>query len=161
MADISETSEAAPEKGGKVLFLITALAMILGIAGGGWVNMSGIISSGMSEPTFEEAAISQDAAMPAFVMLDPIVVSLKDGDERFLLKFVGSLDVTPQSLTEVEALKPRIADIINGYLRALELEDFEKPAALLQIRSHLLHRVRLVAGENRIKDLLVIEFVIN
>jgi len=77
------------------------------------------------------------------------------------LRFVGSLEVSPDAVGEVEILKPRITDILNGYLRALELEDFEEPAALLRIRSQLLHRVMIVAGEDRIRDLLIIEFVIN
>jgi flagellar FliL protein len=34
-------------------------------------------------------------------------------------------------------------------------------AALLQLRAHMLHRVKLVVGGERVNDLLVMEFVLN
>ena len=90
-----------------------------------------------------------------------MLITLSNGSDRQLLRFTAQLDVNPSAVEEVEKIKPRIIDILNGYLRALEVEDLEAPAALIKIRSQMLHRVRIVAGENRVNDLLVMEFVLN
>mgnify|MGYP003471658695 FL=1 len=56
---------------------------------------------------------------------------------------------------------PRVTDVLNGYLRAVELAELEKPTALVKLRAHLIRRIQLVAGEGRVRDVLVTEFVIN
>jgi flagellar FliL protein len=62
---------------------------------------------------------------------------------------------------DVEHLLPRIVDIMNGYLSALETEDFESPAIIVRLRSQLLRRIQVVTGIERVNDLLVMEFVLN
>ena len=49
----------------------------------------------------------------------------------------------------------------NSYLRALELRDLEDPSALTRLRAQMLRRVQVVAGPERVNDLLVMEFVLN
>jgi flagellar protein FliL len=56
---------------------------------------------------------------------------------------------------------PRIVDVLNGYLRAVEVREFEDPAALVRLRAQMLRRVQIVTGEGRVRDLLVTEFVLN
>ena len=56
---------------------------------------------------------------------------------------------------------PRILDMLNGYLRAVAVNELERPAALVRIRSHLLRRVQIITGEGRIRDFLITEFVLN
>ena len=56
---------------------------------------------------------------------------------------------------------PPIIDVLNGYLRALEVTDIEDPAALTRLRSQMLRRAQVVAGPERINDLLIMEFVLN
>lgn len=158
--------EDAPKKGSsKISFLIAIVMAILGAGAGFYVSTSGMLSSDIVEQVPQKesnrTAPSSEVSTLAFVPLDPIIVSFSEGNNRRLLRFVGNLDVDPNSVAEIGILKPRIADILNGYLRSLDLEDLEEPGALLKIRSHLLHRVRIVAGEDRVKDLLIVEFVIN
>ena len=58
-------------------------------------------------------------------------------------------------------LMPRVLDVINTYLRAVEVRQLEDPAALTLIRSHLLRRIQLVTGDGRVNDLLITEFIVN
>ena len=62
---------------------------------------------------------------------------------------------------EVITLLPRVVDILNGYLRAVEVSELENPSALVRLRSQILRRLQIVAGEGRIKDVLIMEFVVN
>lgn len=56
---------------------------------------------------------------------------------------------------------PRIADVLNTYLRAVEVRDLEAPAATVWLRAQMLRRIQVVAGEGRVRDLLITEFVLN
>jgi flagellar FliL protein len=62
---------------------------------------------------------------------------------------------------EVAMLKPRILDVLNGYLRAVDPAELEDPAALVRLRAQMLRRIQIVTGEGRVRDLLVTEFVMN
>ena len=48
---------------------------------------------------------------------------------------------------EVEKLMPRVKDVINSYLQALDEADIDRPAAMTRMRSHLLRRMKIVLGE--------------
>jgi len=61
----------------------------------------------------------------------------------------------------VQALMPRIMDVLNIYLRALDPPELEEPAALLRLRAQMLRRVQIVTGPGLVNDLLIIEFVFN
>ena len=77
------------------------------------------------------------------------------------MRFSAQLEVPPDRVIEVEGIKPRIVDVLNGYLRAVETADLEDPAALVRLRAQMLRRVQIVAGEGRVSDLLIMEFVMN
>ncbi len=164
MTDAAELEVPPPPKKSK-LPLILGFVLLLAGAGGGFTLVKiGIIGGKTNEvagDSTETSNIPPENEDVAFVPLDPMVITLSSGSDRQLLRFTAQLDVNPAAVEEVEKIKPRIIDILNGYLRALEVEDLEAPAALIKIRSQMLHRVRIVAGENRVNDLLVMEFVLN
>ena len=56
---------------------------------------------------------------------------------------------------------PRIVDVMNGYLRAMDKAVLEDPAGLVRMRAQILRRIQIVTGEGRVRDLLVTEFVLN
>jgi flagellar FliL protein len=64
-------------------------------------------------------------------------------------------------VAEVTLLLPRILDVLNSYLRAIDVAEIEDSAALVRIRAQLLRRIQIVTGEGRVRDLLVTEFVLN
>jgi flagellar FliL protein len=64
-------------------------------------------------------------------------------------------------VAEVTLLLPRIMDVLNSYLRAVDVAQIEDPSALIRIRAHMLRRIQIVTGEGRVRDLLITEFVMN
>jgi flagellar FliL protein len=142
------------------------LGLVLALAGGasGFLavrtGLLGGAQAGESAESQQEPHLPPLAPM-AFVPLPSLVVNLPGEGERRFLRFAGQLEVSPERLEEVTALTPRVVDVLNGYLRALEPHEIEDPAALLQIRAQMLRRVQVVAGGDRVRDLLVMEFVVN
>jgi flagellar FliL protein len=59
----------------------------------------------------------------------------------------------------VERLSPRVLDILNSYLRAIDIAILEDPGALITVRAQMLRRIQIVIGEDFVTDLLITEFV--
>ncbi|HRK41830.1 MAG TPA: flagellar basal body-associated FliL family protein [Gemmobacter sp.] len=159
MAEPETPQEAAPKRKSKLPLLIgVVLAILLG-GGGFFVTYSGMILGG---DTHTEAA-HPEIKLPdiAFVPLEPIMISLGAAAENRRLRMVSQLEVANAHVAEVTLLMPRVLDVINTYLRAVEVRQLEDPAALTLIRSHLLRRIQLVTGEGRVNDLLITEFIVN
>lgn len=162
MAAAADPAAPPPAKGSKLPLLLGLVLAAAGGAGGFLAVQAGLLGGGGEEAAHAEpAADAHGHAAPAvgFVALPPLTVNIAGGD-RFL-RFAGQVEVDPAHLDEVTQLTPRIVDVLNGYLRAVEPRDLESPAALLSIRSQLLRRVQVVAGADRVRDLLVMEFVVN
>lgn len=95
-----------------------------------------------------------------FIALDPLIISI-GSDTSHHLRFSAQLAVPSNHIKEVEALKPRIQDVLNSYLRALDPEDISDPGALIRLRAQIVRRIRLVTGEQAVNDLLISEFVLS
>ncbi len=121
---------------------------------------SGLIDSLMKPDPGAQAA-STILGEVAFVPMEPIMISLPPGAHARLLRFTGQLEVAPAHAAEVTMLMPRIIDVLNTYLRAVDVRDLEDPAASMRLRAQMLRRVQVVTGEGRVRDLLVTEFVMN
>jgi len=161
LADVEEPQDAAPKKKSKKPLVIgLVLALLLGGAGF-YATWSGLILAPADEAHAE--AEPEPGALPdiAFVPVDPLVITLGSGEAVRHLRFTSQIEVAGPHASEVQLLLPRIADVLNGYLRAVEVTELEDPAALVRIRAHLLLRIQIVTGEGRVRDLLVTEFVLN
>ena len=97
----------------------------------------------------------------SFVPIEPVIVSIGPGAEGRHLRFTAQLEVAGSHSAEVTTLLPRIVDVMNGYLRAIEPAEFDDSAALVRMRAQLLRRIQIVTGDGRVRDLLVTEFVLN
>lgn len=162
MAETEATSEEPAKKRGKgPLFIGLLLAIILG-GGAFYAVFSGLVlgDSGSSGHASDEVQV---VALPdvTFVPLTPMVVSLGKAGQARHLKFQAELEVGRLYAAEVTTLMPRVLDVLNGYLRAVEVEELEDPRALFRLRAQMLRRVQVVTGEGRVRDLLVTEFVLN
>ena len=166
MADAEEPiddAEGKPKKKSKKGLLIgVVLALVLG-GGGFFAVYSGmILGSDDAAMHAEEGAIDVVNLPPvAFVEVDPLVISLGTGSTNQHLRFRASLEVEPGYVDDVSALIPRVLDVLNSYLRAVEVSDLEDPSALISLRAQMLRRIQLVTGEGRVRDLLIMEFVLN
>jgi flagellar FliL protein len=157
MADTTPAAEAAPKKR-KLLPLILGLAGALALGGGGfYATYSGLLLGAPKEISPEEAEL----AGIAFVPIDPLVISLGENGHNQHLRFAAHLEVGKPYAEEVGMLQPRILDVLNGYLRAVDMKDLEDPTALIRLRAQMLRRIQIVTGEGRVRDLLITEFVLN
>lgn len=108
---------------------------------------------------------SYDEVIPlanvAFVEIPTLIVTLPPGAKNDHLRFTGLIEVPSEHQGDVEFLMPRIQDVLNGYLRALTIEDIEGPGALFKIRLQLFRRIVVVVGLGKANGLLVTEFILN
>ncbi|MEP3347214.1 MAG: flagellar basal body-associated FliL family protein [Litoreibacter sp.] len=157
--ETNETAEETPKKKGK-LGLIIGVVLAL-IAGGG--AFFAVYSGMLLAPKAHEAASSEHektAPLPniSFVPIEPIIVTVgRAGSKQ--LRFRAELEVAPERADDVAHLMPRILDVLNGYLRAVDLSELENPASLIKIRAHMLRRIQIVTGTGHVRDLLITEFV--
>jgi len=164
MTAIADPVEPIVKKRKSKLPLVLGLVLaILGGAGGFMAVRMGLLFGPAGEDTHAE---TEDGMLPpmvpfAFVALDPLIINLPNQTGRQFLRFAAQLEVNPTYQAEIEAIKPRIVDVLNSFLRAVEVADLEDPAALLRLRAQMLRRVQVVTGTDRVRDLLIMEFVLN
>ncbi|EAR50722.1 flagellar basal body-associated protein FliL [Oceanicola granulosus HTCC2516] len=159
--ETAEPDADAPPKKSKLPLLVGVVLALAGAGGGFFIVSSGMIGGGARATESAEPAAPEPLAPVAFLPLDPIVISLPPRSGGGHLKFTAQLEVPPEELAQVAAIQPRIVDVLNGYLRAVDLGDLEDPAMLIRLRAQMLHRIGVVAGEGRVNDLLIMEFVTN
>ncbi len=161
--EASAAIDAKPvRRGGKGL----ALGLVAGLALGGG-GFYAVWSGGVDPAALVGGSGGGRGAGPAaaggvaFVAMEPIMISLPPGASARRLRFIGQLEVDPALAAEVAGLSPRILDTLGTYLRAVEVRDLENPAAIQRLRAQMLRRVQVVAGEGRVRDLLITEFILN
>lgn len=156
----AEALDVAPQKKqGKLPLILGLVAAILIGAGGFYATYSGIL---FGPPDSEHSAESAEPLPDiAFVPIETLTINLPQDSASKHLRFTAQLEVSKAYVEEVTRLMPRILDVLNGYLRAVETADLENPAALVRLRAQMLRRIQIVTGENRVRDLLIAEFVVN
>ncbi len=156
----TEAIEGAPPQAAskKPMLLGAVLALVLG--GGGFYAVQTGLILGAPAPEVTEDQIK---ALPnvGFVEIEPLIISLGHEAANRHLRFRAQLEVAEGYEADVRAMLPRVTDILNGYLRAVELHELEDPNALIRLRAQMLRRIQIVTGEGRVRDLLVMEFVLN
>lgn len=180
--DPAETDDA-PKKKGLLLPLLIGLVLAgAGGAGGYWAVTSGPLASDGSTDSAHAGAEddghgsghgdTEDDDEPAerprpeldevaFVALDSVVVNIgSDTNQRHLL-FEAELEVAPDDADEVTHLMPRVMDVMNSYLRVLDMQELSDPRTLVRLRAQLLRRIQIVTGDVLVRDLLVTQFVVN
>ena len=182
MANSAEGNQPVA-KASKLPLLIGLVLALAGGGGGFYVTYSGLLDSllgggdsaaaeghgaapaadahGASAPAAGDHGEGAVGGSSAFVPVDPITVNLGSRGDTRHLRFVAQLEVGPGAAAEVQRLMPRILDVLNIYLRALDPHELEEPAALMRLRAQMLRRVQIVTGPGLVNDLLVIEFVFN
>jgi flagellar protein FliL len=158
MAEAPEPQEAAKTKKSKKPLLVgLVLAATLG-GGGFYATYSGLLLGGGHEETAEDGAVPLPDI--AFVPVDPVTISLGPAAEQGHLRMTAQLEVEKPAAAEVTMLMPRILDVLNGYLRAVDVAQLEDPTALVRLRAQMLRRIQTVAGEGRVRDFLITEFIL-
>ncbi|MEM6566518.1 MAG: flagellar basal body-associated FliL family protein [Pseudomonadota bacterium] len=166
MADSADIDQEVEKKSSKLPLL---LGLVLTLAGGGvgfFVVYSGMLDLGGSDAADTELEMPSEMPLAnissevAFVEIQPLVVTLEQVTNTHL-RFRASLEVAKSAEADVTRLMPRVVDVLNSYLRAVEVADLQDRSALTRLRAQMLRRVQVVAGGGRVKDLLIMEFVLN
>ncbi len=178
MASDDPKTETTTRKKGILIPLLIGLVLAVGAgAGGYWAVTNGPFASGASgsdsvsddhagtghgDSSDDEAPVSRpDLAEVAFVPLEPVVVNLgPEGSDRHLL-FSAELEVAPDDAPDVTHLAPRVMDVLNSYLRVMDMTELSDPRTLGRLRAQLLRRIQIVTGDVLVRDLLVTQFVVN
>ena len=171
------TMEEPVKKPSKLPLIIGVLLAITGGGGGFYAVYSGLLFGGDSHSEATDQPGHEDAGHDtpsqhqmiepahlgdfAFVPIEPMVISLAPGSGSRHLRFRAQLEVPAEKEREVTSLMPRVIDVLNSYLRAVEPRDFSDPTILSRLRSQMLRRVQIVAGSDAVHDLLIMEFVLN
>lgn len=156
-ATLAETEEK-PASGRRRLLLILAVVFLMAAGAGVFIARLGVLPFAAPSP---DAAPSPAGPEIAFVPIDPLLISLGSRPGARHLRFEAQLEVPRGSEREVTTVMPRIVDVLNGYLRAVDMAQLERPSALVRLRAQMLRRVQMVAGPENVTDLLIMEFVLN
>ncbi len=163
MANADTTLDEVPVKKGKAGLLIGLILALAAGGGGFFAAFSGMGPFGSNQDISAEVSeedVLKEIGGTAFVALDPIIVNIRSSSKYQLLRFVGQLEVKPEHASDIEQLKPRLMDVMNTYLNALEAARFEDPIALIKLRSQILRRIQIITGNGRVEDLLIMEFIL-
>ena len=165
MADAAAEAPEAPVKSKKLPLILGLILALAGAGGGFYASSSGLLfgHNGASGVDAHQGTEAQTEPLPdiAYVEIEPITISLAGNKYVRHLRFRSQLEVNGTHQDDVELILPRIVDVLNSYLRALDVTEFEEPQALAKLRGQMLRRVQVVAGQGRVRDLLVMEFVLN
>jgi flagellar FliL protein len=169
------------KKSKKKLLIVAGAALVLLLGGGAGLFFSGAFGSKAPPPEAgaEETGHSGEAgkdakdakekeakadknAKPAFYQLGDILVNL-NSDPRHpnFLKIKVALELADEKdSTALDALKPRIIDNFQVYLRELRIEDLRGSAGLYRLREELLLRVTEAVAPIRVRDVLFQEMLV-
>ena len=134
-----ETAEPEPQKKSKMPLILGLVAGLVGAGGGFYAAWSGMLPAAETEAKAEDHDAPM-ADMPAFVALDPLIISLPPRSPHKHLRFRAHLEVAPAHYAEVSALSPRVVDVLHDYLSAIEPAELQEPAALTTLRGQMLRR---------------------
>ena len=152
--------ENDPPKQSKLPLILGLVLALVGGGGGFYATWSGMILGSEGKSHLEDAEAKDPFSDIAFVEIDPMVISIGATAERRLLRFRAQLEVPKDYQEDVTKVLPRVVDVLNSYLRALEISDLENQAALTRLRAQMLRRIQIVTGEGRVNDFLIMEFVL-
>ncbi|MEM0943065.1 MAG: flagellar basal body-associated FliL family protein [Pseudomonadota bacterium] len=161
-ADPALTAEgsAAPKKSGLVGILLGIAALALAGAGGFYVTYSGVLGL-PGEPQSSQPVVQADPLAPlAFVSTGEMIITLGPAARAQHLIFEAEIEAEPGMVSELESLKPRILDVFNTYLRAVDEDALENPSTMPRLRAQLLRRLEIVTGDGRVRDLLITRFIL-
>ncbi len=163
--EIPESEGDEPAKKRSKLPLIIGLVLFLAASGGGfYATFSGMFSiaslmGGGDDHGEEEVAMAETSA-PTFFPLGETIIPLGPDAEAEYLLMTSEIEIDPKDLEAFEAMLPRIQDLFNTYLRAVEARDLEQPNSTMRLRDQLLRRIRVIAEPATPRDLLFTSFIL-
>lgn len=149
------------KKSKKPLIIGLVLALVLGGTGFFAVWSGMVLGPKEEHAPMEEKTGLHSLPDVVFVPMEPLTISLGRRSNSRHLRFRAHLEVVRSAEAEVVGVLPRVVDVLNSYLRAIAVAELEDPTTLVRLRAQMLRRIQVVTGEGRVRDLLIMEFVLN
>lgn len=134
-----------PAKGkSKLLMIVVAAVLLLGIGGAVWFFLFG-----GKAMVFGEAAKPVEAPLPTFYDMKPIVVTVtsKQGPSHFV-QLGTSLQLADAAGSEmIAAILPKIQDAIRQTVLTFKSEELQTPEGIERLRTALLPRLNEVLAQ--------------
>jgi flagellar FliL protein len=155
--------EGGKKKPGKKIIIIAAAAFLVLGAGGGGAAFFFMHGHKAEEDAGAQSAAAQDQnGKPVFYPLGDLLVNLAgEGKHPNFLKVKVVLQLADEKdIPLMDAIKPRIIDNFQVYLRELRIEDLRGSAGMYRLREELLLRVTEAAQPVRVRDVLFQEMLV-
>ena len=154
----TSNNEDVIKKKGKGGLIIIIVGIVLALGGGGMAGYMGLLSLPFGEQ--ETKKNLPDISKTIFVPLPKIVIPLGENADAKYLRARFDIETEKAYAERITTLQPRLMDMLNTYLRAVEEKELSDPGRFQNLQAQMLRRARLVAGEAAIKNLLVQEFIL-
>jgi len=156
--------DGGKKKSGKKMIIIAMAGAFLLLAGGGGAAFYFLHAHKAEEDTGAAtgAAGKEQAGKPIFYPLGDLLVNLAgEGKHPNFLKVKVTLQLADEKdVPLMDAIKPRIIDNFQVYLRELRIEDLRGSAGMYRLREELLLRVTEAAQPVRVRDVLFQEMLV-
>jgi len=155
--------DAPPRPSRRKGLLIGAVALVLLLATGGVLYMTGVIDKFIGHKPVEAEKVAEAPPPPAvFFDLPDLLVNLNTtGRKASFLKLSISLELNrADDLPKLQAVMPRIIDNFQVYLRELRVEDLRGSGGIYRLREELLARVNSAVAPVAVRDVLFKEMLV-
>lgn len=163
--DGEEGAEGGSSKSKKKLIIIVAVLLLV-VGGAAAAFFTGLLEPVIAMITGEEGGTVAEGEAPEgvglFHDLPEVLVNLNTaGRKSQFLKMKVSLEVaSEQDKLVIDAVKDRVMDNFQVYLRELRIEDLQGSAGMYRLREELLRRVRAATAPAQVKDVLFKEMLV-
>jgi flagellar basal body-associated protein FliL len=153
----------SPKKGGGMLVMLLAPVLVFGASfgtstflGTGGGASAPATTEAKPEPTAAKLAAEWHPEKPAkTVSLD--IMAISAGPQGEVLRIGIAVEVWKD---DAELDQPRLRDAFTTYLRALDADQLSDPAFHVRMKRALLHRARVVEGQDVVADILITDFLL-
>ncbi len=150
------------KKFGKKQIIIAAVVLVVVVLGAVGAAFLTNKKQESTEQKTSDASHMDVKNKPIYYPLGDMIVNLSgEGKHPNFLKVKVSLELADEKdLPMIEAIKPRIVDNFQVYLRELRVDDLRGSAGLYRLREELLMRVTEAAQPIRVRDVLFQEMLV-
>ena len=157
-----------PKKGligkllGNKLILFGGVGVILLLVLGGGAYWFFFTGEDPNTKVAQAEALPETPPNITFYDMPDIIVNIQSVDATpAYLKLQVALELdSPEQKAGIDALKPRIVDQFQGYLRELRLDDLKGSAGVVRLKEELLRRINASAAPYRVRDVLLKQMIV-
>lgn len=152
--------------GNKKLLMIAGGGLLLLLIGAGaglyFFVFSGSAKNGEQANAATAEKVPITPPQVAFYDVPDMIVNIQtaDGTPAYL-KLSVSLELdSADEKPGLDALKPRIVDRLQSYLRELRVDDIKGSAGIMRLKEELQRRINVAAAPYRVRDVLLKEMIV-